>query len=119
METETPDAIETEDIEWILNELDQVRCERDEAIEDRDRTQSLYNSCLLKLAQAENKIQDTRKRHREEMKEQNKFISGRAIALSNLVDEYASIVDRYVQLTGTKLTTNRLKQLQKYGGYNV
>ena len=100
-------------LEWYKDEWQLMSDELDQALDDLQEAEFLHKlskaevvGLMIKLTAA-----------REEATIQNKTITERAVALSNLVDEYDRIFDRYVSLTDTKLITTKINDLRKTGGY--
>ena len=101
-------------LEWYKDEWQFMSDELDQCQDDLQEEKRVCGILKDKIS----KLQFEVSGFRYEAVMQNKIISDRAAALSNLVDEYDRILDRYVCLTNTKLITNKLNQLRKHGGYS-
>ena len=100
-------------LEWYKDEWQLMSDELDQALDDLQEEQTVHRLTQDELFILKLKLKD----FQEDATIQNRAITERAVALSNLIDEYDRIFDHYVSLTDTKLITNHINNLRKHGGY--
>jgi hypothetical protein len=104
-------------VEWYKDECLMLQDEIDCVEVERDTYKALLHQAQKDLKHTESTLVNFRRNFDIEVAKKNNGIALRAVALSNLVDEYQRVLDQYISLTGTKLVTNKLIQLRERGGY--
>ena len=103
--------------EWLANENLELQDMFDTLTDDYRQLDLELESALGDAHVSKEKFQTLKDDFALKLDEKNKKVVIKAVKLSNLVDEYQQILDKYVTLTGTKLVTNKLNTLREQGGY--
>jgi len=116
VESLSPEACDQ--VEWYRDELLLLQDELDTTQDDLQEARENWDKYRAKYVDAKNRVKWIKQETIENMTEKNKTITTRMLALSDIVDEYDIILNRYIALTNTKLVTNKLNELRKRGGYS-
>ena len=118
MVDDCPEVCEDDQLEWYRDEVLLMQDELDTTLDDLQEAKENWDKYRDKYVEARNKIKWIKQETIENMTEKNKTITTRMLALSDIVDEYDVILDRYIAFTNTKLVTSKLNELRKRGGYS-
>jgi hypothetical protein len=77
----------------------------------------VYIESMQRTRKAEQKYDTLEGAFNEEMTLKQRPLVEKMLHLTSLVEEYERIMTKYISLTSTNLTTTKLQQLRKQGGY--
>lgn len=103
--------------EWFMVEIDELRQTCDEQQDQLDILENRNEDLIEENREIELRMEALKQNIADEARKENATIANKAIALSNIVDEYNRVLDQYVVYTGAKLMTDKLKRLLKEGGF--
>lgn len=116
MESHSPEV--SDQLTWYRDENLMLQDELDTTQEALQEATEQWDKYRDKYVEARNKVRRIKQETIDNMNEDNREITNKWVALSNIVDEYDIILDRYIAFTNTKLVTTKLNDLRKRGGYS-
>lgn len=121
MDFELPDLKEdTQPIDdWLSIENEYLKDEIDQAVEKVKDAEARADDALAQKSEMFDRLQQGERKWQREVADENHTLTNKVVLMSRIMDEYQRLLDQYVSLTGTKLTTTALDELMKDGGFKV
>ena len=116
MEDVCPEVCDDQ-IEWYRDELLLLQDELDTTQDELQETTENLRKATDKVAKLKWDMRTIKQDTIDSINEKNTDITTRMLALSDVVDEYDKVLNKYVALTNTKLVTTKLNELRSKGGY--